>query len=97
MNCIYAGAFLSFNRNIAESTLFFGELFNLRGNVIATSIENKYLVALRENGEILYSEAEIVELRSNVRIERIFLLDSPLSKKSLKIQYRRKKILFRAT
>ena len=82
MNCIYAGAFLSFNRNIAESTLFFGELFNLRGNVIATSTENKYLVALRENGEILYSEAEIVELRSNVRIERIFLLDSPLSKKS---------------
>ena len=82
MNCIYAGAFLAFNRNIAESTLFFGELFNLRGNVIATSIENKYLVALRENGEMLYSEKEIVELRSNVRIERIFLLDSPLSKKS---------------
>ena len=82
MNCIYAGAFLTFNRNIAESTLFFGELFNLRGNVIATSIENKYLVALRENGEMLYSESEIVELRSNVRIERIFLLDSPLSKKS---------------
>ena len=82
MNCIYAGAFLAFNRNIAKSTLFFGELFNLRGNVIATSIENKYLVALRENGEMLYSEAEIVELRSNVRIERIFLLDQPLSKKS---------------
>ena len=82
MNCIYAGAFLYFNRNIADATVFFGKLFNLRGNVIPTSIENKYLVALRENGEMLYSEADIVELRSNVRIERIFLLDSPLPKES---------------
>ena len=82
MNCIYAGAYLYFNRNIADSTLFFGKLFNLRGNVLATSIENKYLVALRENGEMLYSEAEIVELRSNVRIERIYLLDAPLPKNS---------------
>jgi len=82
MNCIYAGAYLHFNRNISDSTLFFGKLFNLRGNVIATSIENKYLVALRENGEMLYSEAEIVELRSNVRIERIYLLDEPLPKSS---------------
>ena len=82
MNCIYAGAYLHFNRNISDSTLFFGKLFNLRGNVIATSIENKYLVALRENGEMLYTEAEIVELRSNVRIERIYLLDEPLPKRS---------------
>ena len=82
MNCVYAGGFLHFNRNIADSTLFFGKLFNLRGNVIATSIENKRLVALRENGEMLYSEAEIVELRSNVRIERIFLLEEPLPKES---------------
>lgn len=80
MNCIYAGAFLHFNRNISDSTLFFGKLFNLTGNVIATNIENKYLVGLRENGEMLYSEAEIVELRSNVRIERIYLLDDPLHK-----------------
>ena len=82
MNCVYAGAFLYSNRNIADSTLFIGKLFNLRGNVIPTSIENKHLVALRENGEMLYSEAEIVELRSNVRIERIFLLDESLPKES---------------
>ena len=50
-----------------------GQLFNLRGLVLSTNNENKQLVALRENGEILYSEAEIVELRSNVKIERIFL------------------------
>ena len=48
--------------------------------MILTSIENKYLVALRENGDMLYSEAEIVELRSNVRIERIYLLDDIIDK-----------------
>jgi len=80
MNCIYAGAFLVFNRNIEQATHCIDKLFNLRGTVLPTSIENKKLVALRENGEVLYSEAEIVELRSNARVERIYLLDTPLEK-----------------
>lgn len=78
MNCIYAGAFLVFNRNIEHVTLFIDRLFKLRGTVLPTSIEDKKLVALRENGQMLYSEAEIVELRSNVRVERIYLLDNLL-------------------
>ncbi len=82
MNCIYAGAFLRFGRNIEQANLFIERLFRLRGTVISTSNENKHLVALRENGEMLYSEAEIVELRSNVRIERIYLLDRELNRQS---------------
>jgi len=78
MNCIYAGAFLTFGRNIDAATRYIDRLFKLKGTVLPTSIENKKLVALRENGEMLYSEAEIVELRSNVRIERIYLLDNGL-------------------
>lgn len=80
MNCLYAGAFLVFNRNIEQATLFIDRLFKLRGTVLPTSIEDKKLVALRENGKMLYSEAEIVELRSNVRVERIYLLDKLLDK-----------------
>lgn len=80
MNCIYAGAFLKFNRNIEQATLFIDRLFKLCGTVLPTSIEDKKLVALRENGQMLYSEAEIVELRSNVRVERIYLLDKLLDK-----------------
>lgn len=75
MNCIYAGAFLHFDRNLEEAALFIGKLFRLKGTVLPTSIEDKKLVAIRNNGDILYSEAEIVELRSNVRIKKIFLLD----------------------
>lgn len=80
MNCLYAGAFLKFNRNIEQATLFIDRLFKLCGTVLPTSIEDKKLVALRENGQMLYSEADIVELRSNVRVERIYLLDKPLDK-----------------
>lgn len=75
MNCIYAGAYLYFNRNLETATEQIEKIFKLRGKVLPTSVENKTLVGLRENGEILYCEADIVELRSNVKIERVFLLD----------------------
>lgn len=80
MNCLYAGAFVAFNRNLEEATKAIDRLFRLRGIVLPTSNDNLYLVALRENGEMLYSEAEIVELRSNVRIERVFLLDHQINR-----------------
>ena len=85
MNCLYAGAFLASNRNIEQATMSIDRLFQLRGTVLPTSIEDKKLVAQRENGEILYSEAEIVELRSNVRVERIYLLDQSLDKATFEI------------
>lgn len=84
MNCIYAGAFLAMNRNIEDVAIYLQKIFNLKGSVLPNSIENKTLSAIRENGVILYSEAEIVELRSNVLIDRIFMLDQPFSKKSFK-------------
>ena len=80
MNCIFAGAFIYFKRDFQKATLIMGQLFKLKGIVLPTNNENKKLVALRENGEMLYSEAEIVELRSNVKIERIYLLDDIPSK-----------------
>ena len=76
MNCVYAGAFLRLGRNIEQATLFIDRLFKLRGVVLPTRTEDKKLLGLRENGQMLYSEAEIVELRSNVRIERVYLLDN---------------------
>jgi 2-phospho-L-lactate transferase/gluconeogenesis factor (CofD/UPF0052 family) len=76
MNIVYAGSFLVFGRDLEQATRFIERLFKLRGVVLPTSIEDKKLVALCENGQMLYSEAEIVEPRSNVRIERIHLIDN---------------------
>lgn len=95
MNCLYAGAFLHFSRNIEHATIEFEKLFNLAGSVFPTSIENKKLVGLRTNGDVLFSEAEIVELRSNVAIERVYLLDSYPPKGSFEnISFKDKKYFF---
>lgn len=80
MNCLYAGAYLACERDMELTTRAVDRLFRLKGTVLPNSVENKWLMALRENGDVLYSEAEIVELRSNVRIERIYLLDRPLDR-----------------
>jgi 2-phospho-L-lactate transferase/gluconeogenesis factor (CofD/UPF0052 family) len=75
MNLLYAGAFLYCSGDFEDATIFFDKLFKLQGTVLPTNNEDKKLVALREDGTILYSEAEIVELRSNSRIKKIYLLD----------------------
>ena len=80
MNCLYAGAYLACDRDMEVTTRAMDRLFRLQGTVLPNSVENKWLMALRENGEVLYSEAEIVELRSNVRVEAIYLLDRPLDR-----------------
>ncbi|MBH1989273.1 MAG: YvcK family protein [Myxococcaceae bacterium] len=84
MNCLYAGAFLVFNRDLERTTLFMDRLFRLRGSVLATNSENKKLVGLRANGEFLCCEAEIVELRSNVKLEQVYLLEPYLDYAPLK-------------
>jgi 2-phospho-L-lactate transferase/gluconeogenesis factor (CofD/UPF0052 family) len=80
MNCLYAGAYLACGRDMELTTKTMDRLFRLRGTVLPNSVENKWLMALRRNGEVLYSEAEIVELRSNVLIDALYLLDRPLDR-----------------
>ena len=74
-NCLYAGAYELVGKNFDKTIDLFNIILNTRGSVIPTNIENKKLIAIRESGRILYSEAEIVELRSSVRIKQIFLVD----------------------
>lgn len=83
MNFIYAGAVLYFNGDFEEATVFIDRLFKLNGTVLPTNGEDKKLVAIREDGTILFSEAEIVELRSNSRIKKIYLLDQYPSRELL--------------
>jgi len=75
MNCIYAGAFIECGRDLEQATRLIDRIFRLRGTVLPSSNQNRWLSAVRENNEVLYSEAEIVELRSNVRVKEIFLTE----------------------
>ena len=44
VNCIYAGAFIFYKRNIEFASLEIEKLFNLTGSVLPTSLENKNLL-----------------------------------------------------
>lgn len=77
-NCLYAGAYELLDKSFNKTIALFNVLLHTRGDVIPTNLENKKLVAIRENGEICYSEDIIVELRSNDRIKDFFLLDKDL-------------------
>lgn len=94
MNCIYAGAYLICSRNFDDATMHFEKIFPLKGKVMPTSLEDKKLMALRENGDFLFNEAEIVELRSNVRIKNIFLLDNYLDIKRFNLLNNDEKLRF---
>jgi 2-phospho-L-lactate transferase/gluconeogenesis factor (CofD/UPF0052 family) len=78
-NCIYAGAFEIYGRDFGLTVDQVGKLLNMRGETITNSDENRYLIAIRENGLIMNSEAEIVESRANERIHDIYIVERPLS------------------
>lgn len=83
MNILYAGAFLASGRDMEATVLAMDRLFRLRGLVLPNSGDNRWLAAEREDGEILPCEADIVELRSNARIRRLFLLERPADRDRL--------------
>ena len=76
MNLIYVASILKENLTISETINFFNNFLPLNGNVIVNSNDNKYLVAKRENGEIIDNEEKIVNFRSNIRISDLFLFSN---------------------
>jgi len=76
-NCLYAGAYELLGKNFDATIDFFNVILHVKGEVIPTNLQNKKLMAIRENGEVLYNEAQIVEIRSSNRIRDIFLVDDP--------------------
>lgn len=78
-NCIYAGAFEIYDHDFGMVVERVGKLFNMFGETVTNSNENRCLVAIREDGLIMNSEAEIVESRANVRIHDIYIVERQLS------------------
>jgi 2-phospho-L-lactate transferase/gluconeogenesis factor (CofD/UPF0052 family) len=75
-NIIFAGSFLcccrDFNRTIEELSA----LYKLRGRLInVTRGENYFLVARKQDGSFLLSEAAIVSDNEGASIDRLYLLD----------------------
>jgi len=78
MNCIYAAVFLKKKNNINAGIKEIKKVFSIKNDLLVNSSEVRHLVAIRENGNVLRNEAEIVEMRSNIRIKKIFLLKNKI-------------------
>lgn len=78
INCLYAGVFLS-TKNFSKTVKIINKNFNIKHDILPSCNGNFYLSALRDNNEILASEAEIVEQRSNCRIKKIFITKKSLN------------------
>lgn len=79
-NLLFAGCYLQqgedFNRAVEAFCRFYEVPPEMLLNI--TDGENLYLVAAKEDGTILRSEAEIVSAQSTTRIAELFLLDADL-------------------
>lgn len=74
INCLYAGGYIYNQRDFLKTIKKFKNLFNIKHDVVINSCDNLKMIAIREDGQVLFSESEIVNLRSNVKIHSIFLI-----------------------
>lgn len=83
-NLIFAGAYLSQGQNFNAASEVMSRLVSSRAVLVNVSNgENRILVALKEDGEILAHEVEIVGDQSRVPIRRIFFMEESLSEDDL--------------
>ena len=84
INCLYAGAIIHFKRNIEKAIEEITNIFEIKHKVFVNSNSERFLTAIRANGEVLVTEKDIVEIRSNQSIEEIYLL----KKKNFEIPFK---------
>lgn len=84
INCIYAGALLKYKNNIEKSIKSISSVFKITSMVLVNSNSKRYLYGIRANGEILDTEKDIVEIRSNEKIDEIYLLKKKISLDKIK-------------
>ena len=92
-NLIFAGAYLANDRNFNVAAEELARTFESQARLLNVSNgENRVLVAMKEDGEILENESRIVSEQSNERILDFFFLERPLSPTELEQLHRLKEI-----
>jgi 2-phospho-L-lactate transferase/gluconeogenesis factor (CofD/UPF0052 family) len=83
-NLVFAGAYLKNKQNFNAAADELARTFESQLRLLnVTRGENRVLVALKDDGEILESEARIVGRQSGKKIVDFFLLENPLSREEL--------------
>lgn len=83
-NLVFAGSYLKSNSKFNESVDNLANLFRTSVRLVnATQGENRVLVAIKEDGQVLTRESEIVGRQSAAHIRDIFLLEKALTAETL--------------
>ena len=85
-NFFFAGAFIKNGQNFDEATRELMRVFQSKTNATLMNVtkgENRYLVGLKEDGELLDDEEKIVNDQSPARLTDIYLINDPLSSKEI--------------
>lgn len=83
-NLVFAGSYLKANSKFNESVDNLAHLFRTSVRLVnATQGENRVLVAIKEDGQVLTRESEIVGKQSASHIKEIFLLETGLNAQAI--------------
>ena len=78
-NLIFTGAYLELNNDFNATTKEMSHLVRSRALLVNVSEDkNRTLVGLKDDGELLVNESQIVSPQSNVPIKNIFILENPV-------------------
>ncbi len=78
-NILFAGCYLKENRDFNRTVEAFGRFYEIESRLLnITQGENLFLIARKQDGGILWSEAEIVSAQNPSKIDDIFLIDEQL-------------------
>jgi len=78
-NILFAGCYLKENRDFNRTVEAFARFYEIESRLLnITGGENLFLIARKQDGGVLWSEAEIVSAQNPSKIDDIFLIDEQL-------------------
>jgi len=83
-NILFAGCYLEEQRDFNRTVDAFARFYEIEARLLnITRGENLYLIARKQDGGVLWSEAEIVSAQNPSKIDDIFLIDEQLYRSAL--------------
>ena len=78
-NLLLAGAYIQKGNNFSKANDYICSVFDIGARILNVSDENRYLVGLTQDGELIRGEAQIVSGEFLGKIKEVYLVEFPLS------------------
>ena len=78
-NLLLAGAYIQNGNNFSKANDFISSVFDIGARILNVSDENRFLVGLTQEGELIRGEAQIVAGEFVGKIKEVYLVEYPLS------------------